>query len=126
MNAPVLQYVAPVFFVAGLDRALAYYRDCLGFAVEFVHGDFYAGIERDGCRIHLKVLPRGWRGDDDDASAERIDACFGTRDARELASQFERRGAAFVVALREMPYGKEFYLSDPDRNVLAFVESAAA
>lgn len=123
MNEPVFQYVAPVFCVAVLARSLAYYCDCLGFALEFIHGNFYAGIERDGCRIHLKVAARVARGE---ASSEHIDACLGTRDARDLAAQFARSGAIFVLPLREMPYGREFYLRDPDGNVLAFVESAAA
>ncbi|MBS0431564.1 MAG: hypothetical protein JSS21_04060, partial [Proteobacteria bacterium] len=54
MAEKALMDVAPVFLVADLARSLAYYRDGLGFDPEFVHGDFYAGVARDGCRIHLK------------------------------------------------------------------------
>ena len=59
MNGYALRYGAPVLPVASLDRALANYRDRAGFAVEFVHGGFYACVVRDGCRIHLKQTPAG-------------------------------------------------------------------
>ena len=120
-----IAYVAPVLRVADLARALAHYRERLGFDVEFVHGDFYAAVMRDGCRVHLRCAPEGTRPRDG-IDADCVDACFGVRDARALAAHFERLGAAFAVPLREMPYGREFYLRDLDGNVLAFVESAAA
>lgn len=52
-----LEYGAPVLAVADLGRALADYRERFGFAVEFVHRDFYASVVRDGCRIHLRCAP---------------------------------------------------------------------
>lgn len=51
-----LVFVAPVFRVADLARSLAYYRDRLGFEVEFIYDGFYAGLRRDGCHIHLKCF----------------------------------------------------------------------
>jgi hypothetical protein len=49
-----LSYIAPVLRVSDISRSLAFYRDRLGFAVEFVYESFYAGVCRDGCHIHLK------------------------------------------------------------------------
>lgn len=126
MNHARLDYVAPVLPVADLERALAYYRDRLGFTLGFVHAGFYAGLERDGCHVHLKVA-----AGDPGREAQRlrdgqVDACFSVRDARCVAAQFEQRGALFAVPLRVMPYGIEFYLRDIDANVLAFVESVPA
>jgi uncharacterized glyoxalase superfamily protein PhnB len=122
MDANGLTWVAPVLHVADLGRALAHYRDRLGFAVEFVHGDFYAGVVRDGCRIHLKQGVHAARGRV--ADAEHIDACFDVRDARALAARFAQAGAEFAVDLRVQAYGVEFYLRDPDGHVLGFVEAA--
>ena len=48
-----LRFIAPVFRVSDISRALGYYRDQLGFAVDFVSESFYAAVSRDGCRIHL-------------------------------------------------------------------------
>lgn len=122
---PDIAYAAPVLCVAELDRALAYYCGTLGFVREFVHADFYAGIARDGCRVHLRCAPDVARRRPV-ADTDHVDVCFGVRDACTLAAHFERQGAAFAVPLREMPYGREFYLRDPDGNVLAFVEAAIA
>jgi len=42
-----------------LDAALAYYRERLGFAVDFAYESFQAAVSRDGVAIHLKcALPR--------------------------------------------------------------------
>lgn len=122
---PDLNYAAPVLRVADLQRALAYYRDQLGFGVEFVHESFYAGVIRDGCRIHLKCAASGERRPSH-LDAEVLDACLGVRDAQALASALETSGATFSVPLRAMPYGKEFCIRDPDGNILGFVESTDA
>ena len=46
--------IAPQFLVDDLDRAIAYYRNRLGFELNFKHQSFYAAVTRDGFAIHLK------------------------------------------------------------------------
>ncbi len=115
-----LNYIAPVLRVADLRRSLSYYREKLGFEVEFNYEDFYVCVLRDGCRIHLKQSDPFQREVADD---DHIDACLGVADARALASQFEAAGADFSVRLRSMDYGKEFYVRDPDGYILGFVQA---
>jgi predicted enzyme related to lactoylglutathione lyase len=55
-------------------------------------------------------------------AAEHLDACFGVEDAEALAEAFASSGAAFSVALRSMPYGREFYIRDPDGYILGFIQ----
>ena len=117
-----LNYVAPVFRVADLTRSLSFYRDRLGFDVEFEYEEFYAGVLREGCRIHLKCSASPERDQAAFEAAEHLDACFAVEDAAALAGQFESLGAAFSVALRSKPYGKEFYVRDPDGYILGFIE----
>jgi uncharacterized glyoxalase superfamily protein PhnB len=97
-----LHYVAPVLRVADLTRSLAYYRARLGFEVEFNYEGFYASVLREGYRVHLK--------------------CSGVENVESLASDFASAGASFSVALRQMPYGREFYVRDPDGYILGFVQ----
>ena len=122
-DAGSLEYVAPVLRVADLARSVAFYRDRLGFEVEFEYATFYASLVRDGCRIHLKCAPPPGR----DAAAfeadEHLDACFVVAGAAALSARFKDAGAPFSVPLRTMPYGKEFYVRDPDGYILGFVES---
>lgn len=119
-----LRYVAPVFRVADLARSLSYYRDQLGFEVEFSHEGFYAGVLRDGCRLHLKCTDPIGRDQTEFEAAEHVDACFGVDDVQALASRFASAGVVFSVSLRSMPYGREFYVKDPDGYVLGFTEPA--
>jgi catechol 2,3-dioxygenase-like lactoylglutathione lyase family enzyme len=121
-HAGRLDYVAPVFRVADLGRSLAYYRDRLGFEIEFVYEGFYASVVRDGCRVHLRCAPPTARDQAAFEAAEHLDACFGVRRADALASRLAASGALFSVPLRRMPYGTEFYVKDPDGYVLGFVQ----
>jgi catechol 2,3-dioxygenase-like lactoylglutathione lyase family enzyme len=125
MNPRSLAYIAPVFRVADLARSLAYYCDKLGFEVEFNYEGFYASVLRDGCRIHLKCSPPATRDQTAFESAEHLDACVGVQHADKLASELASRGAVFTVMPRSAPYGREFYVRDPDGYILGFIQPAA-
>ncbi len=120
-----LSYVAPVLRVSDIARSLAFYSDRLGFAVEFVYESFYAGVCRDGCHIHLKGSPPPPRDKIAFDREEHIDIYIGVQSAEALSERFASVGVAFVVPLRHMPYGTEFYVRDPDGYILGFVESHA-
>ncbi len=119
-----VQYIAPVLRVADLEGSLAFYRERLGFDLEFSYEDFYASVWREGCRLHLQ---RGAAAPRDQATIEReerIDVCLGVDDARALYERFGAAGVAFTVPLRQMPYGTEFYVRDPDGYILGFIQPA--
>jgi catechol 2,3-dioxygenase-like lactoylglutathione lyase family enzyme len=122
--AEILTYIAPVFRVADISRSLSFYRDQLGFGVDFVFEAFYAGVSRDGCHIHLKNSAPAPRDQTAFELAEHIDACLGVSGVEQLSASFVAAGVPFVVPLRRQPYGTEFYVRDPDGYVLGFVESA--
>ena len=122
MQAGMLSYIAPVLLVSDLARSVAFYRDRLEFDVVFVYEGFYAELTRDGCRIHLNCAPPTRR---DQAAFERdehIDVCIVVADAEVLWTGFASKGVSFSVQLREMPYGSEFYVRDPDGYILGFVQ----
>jgi catechol 2,3-dioxygenase-like lactoylglutathione lyase family enzyme len=116
--------IAPVFRVADLSRSLAFYRDQLGFTVEFLYENFYASVGRDGCHIHLKCSAPAPRDQAAFEQAEHIDVCISVQSAEALSARFASAGAPFVVPLRHTRYGAEFYVRDPDGYVLGFVQSA--
>jgi catechol 2,3-dioxygenase-like lactoylglutathione lyase family enzyme len=121
-SASRLKYVAPVLRVADLQRSLTYYREQLGFELEFDYEGFYASVIRDGCRVHLNCAAPLERDQKAFETAEHLDACFGVEDAEALSNAFALSGAAFSVPLRNMPYGREFYVRDADGYILGFVE----
>jgi catechol 2,3-dioxygenase-like lactoylglutathione lyase family enzyme len=120
-----LSYIAPVFRVADLKRSLAFYRDQLGFGLDFCYEESYASLSRDGCHVHLRCADPTPR---DQAAFERnelIDACVVVQDVEGLSATFQSAGITFAVRLRQMPYGAEFYVRDPDGYVLGFILPAS-
>ena len=117
-----ITFVAPVLQVSDLARSLAYYRDQLGFKLEFEYEGFYASVLRDGCRVHLNCATPAARDQQAFEAAEHLDACFGVVDAQALASELAAAGASISVGLRLMPYGQEFYVRDPDGYILGFIQ----
>ena len=61
-RATQLTGIAPRFLVDVLDRAIAYYRDQLGFELDFRYQSFYAAVTRDGLRDPSPVCPEVCRG----------------------------------------------------------------
>lgn len=122
MTNPAFTRLAPVLRVADLGRALAYYRDALGFEVEFVHAEFYAGLHREGCRLHLKRAAPTPRDQRAFGAEQHIDVCIGTDDAAALQERLLANGADIALPLRGMPYGLEFHVRDPDGHMLGFVQ----
>jgi catechol 2,3-dioxygenase-like lactoylglutathione lyase family enzyme len=54
-SQPKIKKMSPQLLVRDLDRSIAFYTGKLGFELEFRYEDFYAGIIKDGCSIHLKT-----------------------------------------------------------------------
>ena len=121
-QAGMLDYIAPVLRVVDLERAVAFYRDRLEFDVVFIYEGFYAEVSRDGCRIHLSCAPPTPRDKSAFERDEHIDVCIVVADAKVLWTGFASKGVSFSVQLRDMPYGAEFYVRDPDGYILGFVQ----
>ena len=120
----LLGHIAPVFRVKDMARSLAFYRAQLGFELEFLYENFYASVFRDGCHLHLQCAPPAER---DQAAFERnehLDACVIVRDTNELSQSLTAADVTFWVPVRQMSYGSEFYVRDPDGYILGFVQPA--
>lgn len=114
--------MSPLLVVSDLGRSVQFYTGQLGFGINFRHEDFYAGIELGTHSIHLKS------GDPSSSERQRrrrnedVDLIFGVKDLDGLYEQACSQGMEIVQPLREMPYGREFYVGDPDGYVLAFFD----
>ena len=123
-HSRLLGHIAPVFRVKDMARSLAFYRAQLGFELEFMYENFYASVVRDGCHFHLQC---GTPAERDQAAFERnehLDACVIVRDAHELSQSLTAADVTFGVPVRQMSYGSEFYVRDPDGYILGFVQPA--
>ena len=118
--------IAPQFLVDDIDRAVAYYRDKLGFEVDFVYESFYASVSRDGFAIHLKDAPRVAADRVHRKQNEHLDVSIAVSGIRDLFSELQRRGANVIRPLEERPWAcLDFYVEDPDGYILCFSERIA-
>lgn len=115
--------ISPVLLVSDLARAVAYYRDRLGFSCE-VHGDppNFAVAERDAAVILLalsdqpeRIVPN-WR------IVENIwNAYIRVDDAEAIYAEVQERGAPIDYTIYDAPHGfREFGVQDPDGHDIAF------
>ena len=121
-----LAEIRPFFIVRDLQAAIDYYRDRLGFQVDFQGPDddpYYAGVSRDGVGVMLKAIVPDVLPCPNHTRHEwaRWDASIYTRDPDALFADFTRRGASFVKTLSFIDEGLwGFELTDADGYVLAF------
>ncbi len=115
--------ISPVLLVADLERAVAFYRDALGFRCE-VYGDppDFAVAGRDAATIllalaadrdrlvpHWQIVDKMW------------DAYIRVDDADALYAEVQKRGAPIDWTIYDAPHGfREFGVQDPDGHDIAF------
>lgn len=117
-----IKKMSPQFLVADLERSIEFYMQKLGFSMEFRYEDFYAGIMKDGNSIHLKsgnpsAEERKNKRENDD-----LDLVFSVENVDGLYNDLVNRSVEITQPLCERPYGKEFYIADPDGYIIAFLE----
>ena len=98
--------IAPQFLVEDLDRAIAYYRDRLGFDVDFVYESFYASVSRDGFAIHLKHAPKIAADRAHRKANEHLDAHIAVSGIRDLFGELAERGADVMMPLTRRAPGR--------------------
>src|SRR5215813_6288355 len=122
MTPPAIAGISPFFIVRDMARALAFYRDQLGFEVIFTgFGDdlFFGIVRRGGAMIMLKdvgvdPLPNYRREPD-----ARWDAYLDVPDPDALADEYASRSVEFAKPLGDTHDGlRGFELKDSDGYVL--------
>jgi catechol 2,3-dioxygenase-like lactoylglutathione lyase family enzyme len=112
---PRLKKMSPLLLVANIERSIEFYTKTLGFTLDFRYEGFYAGIVKDDHSIHLKCGTPTRSGED-------LQVIFSVDNIERLYEEVQSKSVEITQPLRNMPYGKEFYLADPDGNRVAFVE----
>lgn len=120
----LLSHIAPVFQIKDMARSLSFYQAQLGFKLVYLYENFYGSVVRDGCHIHLQCRTPFERDQTAFERGEHLDACVIVRDAHALSQSLAAAQVIFTVPLRQMPYGTEFYVPNPDGYILGFVQPA--
>lgn len=117
---PRLTSFAPQFLVDDLARSMAYYGR-LGFAFGEPWDGFYAIGELDGLELHLKEAPKTSDERRRRRDEEHLDAAAGVAGIEAFYEQCVANGATILRPLTPTAWGtKDFYIEDPDGNVISF------
>jgi uncharacterized glyoxalase superfamily protein PhnB len=114
MSKPVLESAIPVLPVSDVPKAVAFYRERLGFAPRFEYGP-YAGVGRGTIEVHLDGSAR---------SAAPISARFAVTGVDALYAEFQTQRVIHPAEpLETKPWGmRQFSALDADGNRLTFAE----
>ncbi len=121
---PVLKGALPVVFVSNVQTSAAFFRDKLGFAIDFIHGQppFYASARRGAARLHLRfvhepVITVQVR----EREKGLLSAFLDVDNIKALFVEYKTAGVDFVQPLRKEPWGASaFTVLDPDGNWICF------
>ncbi len=104
----------PILNVRDLKSSFEYYRDQLGFTVDWEHGDppDFGSVSRGDATVFLcegcQGVPGAWM-------------MLFARDVDALYDEFRERGALVRMPPKDMPWElRELHVSDPDGNVIRF------
>src|SRR5580704_12698454 len=104
-----LKKMSPQLLVTDIDRSIEFYTKKLGFEMDFLYEDFYAGIIKDGFSIHLKTF-EPTPDVQIKKNKEHPAIIFLVGDIQFLYEEFSNKSVEIIQPLRNMPYGKEFYI----------------
>jgi catechol 2,3-dioxygenase-like lactoylglutathione lyase family enzyme len=118
-----IKNMSPQLLVTDIARSIEFYTKKLGFDLDFRYEDFYAGIVKDGHSIHLKSGTPSIEERKNKRNNQDLDIVFSVDGIIDWFTQLSNKSVACIQSLREMPYGKEFYITDPDGYIISFLES---
>ena len=114
---------APYFPVPDVAAIANYYRNVLGFRVEYSAGDppEFAVCSRSGSAIMFRRVPDPAVISPNERQGGTWDVLFWVRDVESLYEELSSKAAVIVYAPVIQPYNmKEFAVRDPNGYVLGF------
>jgi len=117
-----IKRMSPQFLVTDIEHSIEFYTKKLGFDLEFRYEDFYAGIIKDSYSLHLKFGKPSIEERKSKRENEDLDVIFSVEGVENLYEEFVNKSVEIIQPLCDRPYGKEFYIADPDSYILAFLE----
>jgi catechol 2,3-dioxygenase-like lactoylglutathione lyase family enzyme len=120
---PRLTRAVPVIFVADVQTSAGFFRDTLGFSIDFLHGDppFYGAVSRDGACLHIKFVHQPVLAVGAEDEPDFINAFVEVDNVEALYTEYVEAGVRFGQTLRTESWGgRDFVVRDPDGNAVCF------
>ena len=104
-------HASPILRVNNLDASIRYFRDVLGFTLDWRDPTHTASVTRGEAKVMLSEAGQGnppaW-------------VWIGVGNAQELCSEYQARGARIRMDPTNFPWGLEMHVEDLDGNVIRF------
>jgi catechol 2,3-dioxygenase-like lactoylglutathione lyase family enzyme len=119
-----LKVAVPMVYVSNVQTTAEFFRDKLGFAIDFLHGNppFYGSVSRDAARLHLRfvhepvITPEVLEREE-----SLLSAVIEVENIKALYTEYLQAGVAFAHPLKKEPWGASaFTVLDPDGNLICF------
>ncbi len=120
----LLKKVIPILFVRDVKACASFFRDKLGFEIDFLHGSppFYGAVSRDGVSLHIRFVHKPFFAKAAAQEKSLILASFEVSNVQALFEEFKERGVEFPQKLKKQAWGgTDFQVRDPDGNLISFV-----
>jgi catechol 2,3-dioxygenase-like lactoylglutathione lyase family enzyme len=115
-----LTSLAPQLLVEDLARSISFYEK-LGFTFGDPWGGFYAIGQLDGLELHLKESPKSDAYRQLCREHEHLDAAAGVDGIDAFYERCRANGVNIFQSLQATEWGtKDFYIEDPDGNIVSF------
>jgi catechol 2,3-dioxygenase-like lactoylglutathione lyase family enzyme len=124
MSEIELKSVVPILFVRNVTANAAFFREKLGFEIDFLYGEppFYGSVSRGGVRLHLRFVKQPNFAELAQREVSLILASIEVSALQELFEEFKARGVEFAQTPTKHPWGgTDFHVRDPDGNTFSFV-----
>lgn len=115
--------ITPQLRTTDIQSSVRFYTEQLGFELEFIYQDFYAGVRAGGFLLHLKLV------DERDPSiayvddGEHLHLYINVDDASGYAAQLRARGVMLAREVHETSWNtREFIVRDDQGHTLYFGE----
>ena len=121
---PFLKRVTPILFVRDVKACASFFKQKLGFEIDFLHGSppFYGAVTRDTVCLHIRLVHQPFFAEAAAREKSLILASVEVTNVQGLFKEFKARGVDFAQTLMKHPWGgTDFHVRDPDGNVISFV-----
>ena len=120
----VLKSAIPVLLVRDVKKCASFFRDKLGFKIDFLHGmpPFYGAVSRDSACLHIRYVREPFFAKAAALEESVISAFIEVSNGQALFEEFKARNVEFAQKLTKQAWGgSDFHVRDPDGNVICFV-----
>lgn len=125
-RAATIKAAIPIVVVSNVSSAAAFFRDKLGFSIDFLHGNpaFYGGVSRGGIALHLRFVHEPLMTQEIREKESLLAAFIAVENVKALFEEYKQHDVPFVATLRREPWGGPmFTIRDPDGNWICFCEA---